>query len=181
MEAYRINEGAALHYLTFSVIDWLPVFVCEDPCQIVTDSLNYCHREKCLRVNAFVIMPTHVHLILFDADFDVQRLQHTLADMRKYTGQQLSDYCEQKMPAPFSRALRDISRADRARQFWQQSRHPEAIYSQQFWRTKIDYLHDNPRRKGLVRDAMQWRFSSAAYWLTEPPGESDVILAAAEW
>ena len=49
MEAYRINEGAALYYLTFSVIDWLPVFICEEPCLIVTDSLNYCHREKCLR------------------------------------------------------------------------------------------------------------------------------------
>jgi putative transposase len=102
MEAYRINEGAALYYLTFSVIDWLPVFVCEEPCLIVTDSLNFSHREKCLRVNAFVIMPTHLHLILFDAYYDSQRLQRTITDLRKYTRQRLSDYCEHKMPSAFS-------------------------------------------------------------------------------
>jgi REP element-mobilizing transposase RayT len=148
---------------------------------IVTDSLNYCHREKHLRINAFVIMPTHLHLILFDADFDVERLGRTITDLRKYTGQRLSDYCECKMSAAFGATLRGTARTDRARQFWQQSRHPEALYARQFWQTKLDYLHDNPRRKGLVREAEQWRFSSAAYWLTEPPGESDVVLTAVEW
>jgi len=78
MEAYRITEDAALYYLTFSVVDWLPVFICEEPCLIVTESLNFCHRSKHLRINAFVIMPTHMHAILFDAEFDVERLQRTV-------------------------------------------------------------------------------------------------------
>ncbi|HOU14599.1 MAG TPA: hypothetical protein PKZ84_15950 [Anaerolineae bacterium] len=42
-------------------------------------------------------------------------------------------------------------------------------------------MHDNPRRKGLVREATAWRFSSAAYWLLEPAGEPDVIMATIEW
>ena len=181
MEVLRICEGAALYYLTFSVIHWLPVFVSEEPCLIVADSLNFCHHHKALRTAAFVIMPTHLHLIVTDADFDVQRLRQTLVDMRKHTGLHLADYCEQKLPEVFGQALHDTSRTDRARQFWQQSRHPEAIQSQDFFRARIDYLHDNPRRKGLVRDAADWRFSSAAHWLLEPPGESDVLLTTVEW
>ncbi len=181
MEALRIHEDAALYYLTFSAVQWLPVFVSEEPCLIVTESLNFCHREKGLRINAFVIMPTHLHLIVSDADFNVQRLRQTLADMRKYTGRRLADYCEQKMPTAFGYVLRGTRRTDRARQFWQQSRHPEAIWSQAFWQTKVDYLHDNPRRKGLVRDVTHWRFSSAAFWLLDPPGESDVMLTAVAW
>jgi len=133
MEAYRINEGAALYYLTFSITDWLPVFVAEEPCLIVTESLNFCHREKHLRINAFVIMPTHVHIILFDAEFDVQRLQRTVTDMRKFIGLRLANYCEQNLPPAFARTLHDTSRVDRARQFWQQSKHPEAIYARPFW------------------------------------------------
>jgi REP element-mobilizing transposase RayT len=181
MEVLRICQDAALYYLTFSVVHWLPVFVSEEPCLIITESLNFCHREKGLRTNAFVIMPTHMHLIGSDADFDVERLSQTLTDMRKYTGQRLADYCERKMPTAFGQMLRGTLRTDRARQFWQPSRHPEAIWSQAFWQTKMDYLHDNPRRKGLVRDATHWRFSSAAYWLLDPPGESDVVLTAIEW
>jgi hypothetical protein len=82
-----------LYYLTYSVVDWLPVFVSQAGCQIVTDSLTFCHRQKHLRINAFVVMPTHLHLIVFDADGDAERLVRSLADCRKYTGRQLSDYC----------------------------------------------------------------------------------------
>ena len=180
METLRIHDDVALYYMTFSVIQWLPVFIAEEPNLIVTESLNFCHHEKRLRINAFVIMPTHLHLIVTDADLDVPRLRQTMTDFRKYTGRRLADYCEQHLPPIFGQALRQTQRADRTRQFWQQSRHPEAVYSQKFLRAKANYLHDNPRRKGLVRNGTDWRFSSAAYWLSEPPGESDVMLTALE-
>ena len=42
-------------------------------------------------VNAGVIMPTHLHAIVFDIEFNSERLKHTLDDMRKFTGRQLLD------------------------------------------------------------------------------------------
>jgi REP element-mobilizing transposase RayT len=181
METYQIQPDAALYFLTFSVIQWLPVFINEETCLIITESLNFCHRQKELGINAFVIMPTHLHLIVFDRDNNSDRLGRTLTEMRKFTGHRLADYCDQNMPPIFGQAMRETARNDRERQFWQQSRHPEAIFSQKFWQTKINYLHDNPRRKGLVHDVRGWRFSSAAYWLSDPRGESDVELTAVEW
>jgi hypothetical protein len=56
-----------------------------------------------------------------------------------------------------------------------------AIWSEAFWQTKINYLHDNPRRKGLVREATDWRFSSAAYWLGGQMQEADVALSGVTW
>ena len=181
METLRIHEDCSLYYLTFSVVQGLPVFISEEPCLIITESLNFCHREKGLRINAFVIMPTHLHLIITDIDYNIERLRRTVTDMRKYTGRRLADYCTQKTPALFEKVMQATPRTDRARQFWQQSRHPEAIFTHPFWQTKSNYLHDNPRRKGLVQEASAWRFSSAAYWLLEPPGDSDVELTAVEW
>jgi REP element-mobilizing transposase RayT len=181
METYRIQEGVALYYLTFTVVYWLPVFVSDQPCLILTESLNFCHQHKSLRVNAFVIMPTHAHLVLFDADHDNQRLQSSIAAMRQYTGRQLADYCEQKLPKVYGQLVNNPQRSDRERQFWQVSKHPVAIWTEQFWRTKVNYLHDNPCRKGLVHEATAWRSSSAAYWLLEPPGESDVLLTGVQW
>ncbi len=65
MERYRFHSDGALFYVTFSVVDWLPIFVSEAACKIVTESLNFCHRQKGLRINAYVIMPAHLHAILF--------------------------------------------------------------------------------------------------------------------
>ena len=42
---------------------------------------------------------------------------------------------------------------------------------------KLSYLHDNPRRKGLMWEATAWRFSAAAYWLGNA-GKSDGGLTA---
>jgi hypothetical protein len=68
MERYRIHAEAAVYYLTYSIVEWLPVFVSQASCEIVVDSLTFCHREKALCINAYVMMPTHMHLIVFDAD-----------------------------------------------------------------------------------------------------------------
>ena len=181
METCQIQDGAAVYYLTFTIVEWLPVFIAEDPCLIITKSLNFCHQHKGLRINAYVIMPTHVHLILFDQDFDNERLRRTLRELRRFTGRQLADFCQQRMPDVFKQVINNPQRTDRARQFWQQSRHPVAIWTESFWRSKVNYLHDNPRRKGLVVEAAAWRFSSAAYWLLDPPGETDVKLTGIEW
>ena len=181
METYKIQEGAALYSLTFTVIHWLPVFIAAEPCLIVTESLNFCHQQKQLRINAFVIMPTHMHLIGFDAEYDNKRLSQTISAFRQFTGRRLAEYCHQKMPAVYGQLIGSPRRQDRANQFWQPSKHPIAIWSQDFWRTKIDYLHDNPRRKGLVHAAGNWRFSSAAYWLNDQIESSDVSLTAVTW
>ena len=178
MAHYQIVHEHALYFVTFSIVEWLPVFVAEEPCRIVTDSLNFCHQRKHLRVNAYVIMPTHLHAILFDGDFDTGRLRRTLTDLRKFTGRQLTDYCASHTPA-FIRTLQAAAGKDRQHRFWQGGIHPEAIFSEAFWRQKVDYIHDNPRRKGLVVEAHHWRFSSAAYWLEG--GESDVMLTPVEW
>jgi REP element-mobilizing transposase RayT len=179
MERYRIVEGVGLYYVTFTVVEWLPVFIDETACKIVTDSLNFCIRRKCLRVNAYVIMPTHLHATVFDVEFDPERLKHTLDDMRKFTGRQLLDHIAQHLPKCFTEEFHKHAGKDRQRRFWQPTQHPVGIFSEEFWKQKTDYLHHNPCRKGLVLRPEDWRFSSARFWSTGEPGE--VQLSDVGW
>jgi len=119
MERYRIVEDVGLYYVTFTVVEWLPVFINETACTIVTDSLNFCIRHKYLKVNAYVIMPTHLHAVLFDVDFNSERLKHTLDDMRKFTGRQMLDYSAQHLPKKFAEVFQEHAGDDRQRRFWQ--------------------------------------------------------------
>ena len=180
-ERYRIVADAHVYFVTYSVVEWLPVFVAEAACRIVTDSLHFCRKHKGLCTNAYVIMPTHIHVILFDEQFDNERLKTSLADFRKFTGRSLSDYCHHHTPRCFPETLRGSSTADRERRFWQPSRHPEAIETERFWKQKLDYLHENPCRKGLVKRAADWRFSSAAYYVSDGTEACDVSISALDW
>jgi REP element-mobilizing transposase RayT len=180
MERYRIDQEIGLYYVTFSVVAWLPVFIDESACEIVTDSFNFCIRNKHLRVNAFVIMPTHLHAILFDDGFDSERLKRTLDDMRRFTGRHLADHAAKYLPRCFTDEFRRQASEDRKRRFWQPTQHPMGIFSDGFWREKIEYLHQNPCRKGMVMRPEDWRFSSALFWST---GEKngDVSLSDVVW
>ncbi len=179
MERYRITSEAALYFCTFSIVDWLPIFVSEHPCQIITDSLRFCHEQKHLGVDAFVIMLTHLHFIVFDREWKPDRLQRTLTDFRKFTGRQLVEFCREAMPACFSTVLAAAAGDDRQHRFWQPTRHPEALTTEKFHSQKRCYLHDNPRRKGLVLHPTHWRWSSARWYETQE--ECGVTITPVMW
>jgi len=174
MERYRIVKDVALYYLTFTVVEWLPVFIDETACKIVTDSLNYCIRNKSLGVIAYVIMPTHLHAILFDIEFNSDRLKKTLGGLRKFTGRKLVDHAALHLPKIYMEALKESAGKDRQHRFWQPTQHPVGIISESVWKQKMDYLHYNPCRKGLVKCPEDWRFSSARTWLTGEAGDVQV-------
>jgi putative transposase len=179
MERYRIVAGVGLYYVTFTTVEWLPVFIDETVCKIITDSLNFCINNKSLMINAYVIMPTHLHMLVFDKEFNAERLKHTLDDMRKFTGRQLLDYSARHFPKCFTETFRAHAGKDRERRFWQPTQHPIGTTSEGFWKQKIDYLHHNPCRKGLVLNPEDWRFSSARYWSVRDT--DDVELSDVGW
>ena len=180
MEKYRISEDAGVYFVTFTVVEWLPVFIDEASCKIITDSLNFCHENKHLRTNAYVIMPSHLHAIVFDVEFDSSRLKHTLDDFRKYTGRHLADFCARHRPACFMEEFRKHAGEDRQRRLWQPTQHPEEIRTDKFWLQKMNYLHENPCRAGLVSNARDWRLSSAPFWLGEE-NANDAVLSNIGW
>jgi putative transposase len=180
MERYQIAEDVGIYFVTMSVVDWLPVFVSEGACRVLTDSLNFRHEHKGLRVNAYVIMPTHFHRIVFLRQFDPKALKDTLIDSRKFTGRRSIEYCAKHLPRCFDEVFVASSGGDRERRFWQATLHPERIETEAFYLQKLDYLHDNPCRKGLVTRPEHWRFSSASYWLSEGKVANDVILSQLE-
>ncbi len=181
MERYQFDREASVFYVTFTIVEWLPIFVTLDTLKIITESLNFCHENKGLRTNAYVMMPTHLHAILFHESFKADQLESVVNDFRKFTGRRLADYCDDHMPQCFRQELRDKSGADRDRRVWQPSRHPEIILTEGFWKQKLDYMHANPCRKGLVHRATDWRFSSANAFFREKPIPNDVILSPLHW
>lgn len=47
---------------------------------------------------------------------------------------------------------------------WQH--HPDSleIFGEDTFRQKVEYIHQNPVRAGLVNDSLEYRFSSARLW-----------------
>jgi REP element-mobilizing transposase RayT len=174
MDRYCFVEGVYVYFVTFTIIDWLPIFISPEPIKTIVDSLKYCVSEKGLRINAYVVMPNHIHLIVFDANLNNENLYQTLTSFRKFTGHKLAQFIDMNLARSISSAIRNISLEDRERRIWQSGWHAEAITSETFWKQKIDYIHMNPVKKCLVREPEYWQYSSAGFWLTGKEGELPV-------
>jgi hypothetical protein len=49
---------------------------------------------------------------------------------------------------------------------WQYGNHPEEVYSKFMW-TKLDYIHLNPVRAGIVEKASHYVYSSAINYVSD--------------
>ncbi|MEA5139396.1 hypothetical protein [Arcicella rigui] len=55
-------------------------------------------------------------------------------------------------------------------QFWRQDNHPEEIFSAKFMESKLDYIHNNPVKAGLVEEPWEYLLSSARDYMTNRKG-----------
>jgi putative transposase len=149
MDRFRLVDGVYVYFVTFTIIDWLPVFNNPESTQILLDSMNFCIKEKGFQINAYVIMPNHMHIIVFDKNFDNQRLQHTLFDFRKFTGRKLAENIDHSLSGSIALAIQKTELADRDRQIWQPGWHAEGLVIEGFWEQKMNYIHENPVRKAM--------------------------------
>ena len=61
---YKIRNQAAIHFITFAVVEWVDVFTRKDYRDIVLESLKHCQAEKGLLLHCWCIMSNHLHLII---------------------------------------------------------------------------------------------------------------------
>jgi len=57
-----------------------------------------------------------------------------------------------------------FSVADRNRSFWQRKYYSFEIYEERKLEEKLNYMHLNPVRAGLVQKAVEWKWSSARWY-----------------
>jgi REP element-mobilizing transposase RayT len=82
---YRINNESAAHFITSTIVEWLPVFTTAACCDILVRSFEYCSQQKGLRVYAWVILDNHFHAIVSGP-----QSARTVADLKKFTGFSIS-------------------------------------------------------------------------------------------
>jgi REP element-mobilizing transposase RayT len=160
---YRINTPQLAHFVTSTVVEWLPIFTTHASCDIIVRSLLYCREHKGLRIFGWIVLDNHFHAILAGPD-----LSRTIADLKKFTAREILALLEKERREWLRNQLRYFRAKHKVaseHQVWQEGVHPQSIPSDHILLQKLEYLHNNPVKRGLVASAEHWRYSSAHEWL----------------
>jgi putative transposase len=98
---YKFHNQEGLYFVSFAVVYWIDVFTREEYFTILTDSLDYCRKNKGIEIYAWCIMPSHVHLIFRAKDNNPSEL---LKELKIYTSKQLTSPYPLQRGTEYSRA-----------------------------------------------------------------------------
>ena len=161
---YRIHEPDAAHFITSTIIEWLPVFTTAACCDVLVRSFEHCRQHKGLRLHAWVILDNHFHAIVSGPE-----LADTIRDFKRFTARMILAQLQTEGREWLLNQLAYFRAAHRKaaaeHQVWQEGVHPQAIIDDEMMRQKLEYLHNNPVKRGMVASPEHWRYSSAHEWL----------------
>jgi putative transposase len=166
------NEPGHAHELTFSCFRRLPLFSRDRTRQWFLEALESTRQRRNLTLLAYVIMPEHVHVIVCprDPDYEVRLIRTAL---KVPVQRKALAFLRREAPG-FLEQLRDAQPNGEVHyRFWQRGGgYDRNITDPATLMTMIDYIHQNPVRRGLVSYATDWLWSSARYY----EGMPDVLL-----
>lgn len=61
---YAIRSQEHFYFVTFTIVNWLDIFIRQEYGNICIESMKYCQKEKGLIVGAWCIMTSHIHLAI---------------------------------------------------------------------------------------------------------------------
>jgi REP element-mobilizing transposase RayT len=160
---YQITEQDAAYFLTFQVVGWVDIFTRKVYRDIIIGSLAYCQQHKGLEVYAYVIMSNHIHLLVRSTQND---LSGFIRDFKHYTSRQILEVVNNGVESrrdwmQIVFAYHAKLKQGQVNQVWTHENHAEQIYSQKFIEQKLNYIHENPVRSGIVAKAEDYLYSSA--------------------
>ncbi|MEI6561795.1 MAG: transposase [Verrucomicrobiota bacterium] len=159
---YRIQSPDHAHFVTSTVVEWLPVFTSSACCDILIRSFEHCREHKDLRIHGWVILDNHFHAILSGPE-----LANTIRDLKRFTSRALLEQIRAEGREWLLNQLayyRAAHKLASEHQVWQEGVHPQAIQGDEMMLQKLEYLHNNPVKRGMVAAPEDWRYSSAHEW-----------------
>ena len=144
----------------------MDVFIRNTYKDILVESIIHCQKEKGLVVHAYVIMTSHVHMII--SRNATWNLEDIMRDMKKFTSFKITGAIMENPKESRKEWLlkmfeeNGMKNSNNAKyQFWQQDNHPVELTDNTMIDQRLDYLHNNPVEAGFVRLAEDYVYSSA--------------------
>jgi putative transposase len=161
------HEPGDLHELTFSCYQRKPLLTEDDWRQLLCRAIDKANSKLRFRLVAFVLMPEHVHLLVDPLLASPEIDRYLSAIKRPHSGRikRILDDRESSLVTELTVQERPGKIAFR---YWQEGPgYDRNLTTESAVMAAIEYIHNNPVRRGLVSDALAWRWSSARWYASD--------------
>jgi len=141
----RHHQAGDAHFVTFSCFHRLGYLETPAARDLFSETLARTSYRYQFEVKGYVVMPEHVHLLLSEP------------------GKGLLSVGLQALKI-------SVSKQAKERPFWQARYYDFNVFTEEKRIEKLDYMHWNPVKRGLVEKPEDWPWSSSRYYQTGEQG-----------
>ncbi len=158
-----------MHELTFSCYKRQLLLTNDSWRQKLAGCIDAAGEKFQIQLAAFVFMPEHVHLLVVPSRPEPS-IDHYLAHLK----QPFSKWVKTELSEVRSPLLDRLTVQERPGKscfrFWQEGPgYDRNLTTPAVIEVAVEYIHMNPVRRGFVKRAVDWKWSSASWYLLDPP------------
>jgi REP element-mobilizing transposase RayT len=164
-DAYQIHDQEEAYFMTFQVVGWADVFSRQAYRDMILESFEYSRKNKGLELFAYVIMTNHVHVIMRSKKGDLSGL---VRDIKKFTSKRILNEIitnpkesRKKWLEIIFRYYAKYNKRAGDMQLWTHENHAVELSTNNMLETRLNYIHENPVKAGIVSNAEDYLYSSA--------------------
>lgn len=165
----KLPRGGGVFFVTTSFNNRKIILRNEKYYGIIITSLEHVKAKYGFELWAYVLMPSHLHLIL--AFPQENKLSAAMRDFKKFTAYKLRKLLESEGYVEVLEELRNPDGRTSQFQIWEPRFDDVVIFTPRVLKRKLDYIHVNPVRAGLCAQPCDWPYSSARDYA----GESSLL------
>ncbi len=169
MPAYRRHfEPGQLQFITTSTYRRIRLFESNRFCRDFVETLRELRQQMGFLLIGWVLMPEHFHLLIRPEP--AESTSRFMQELKKRTAQRiistLADHQQHVWCGKMLASLRlpPTVHSDSHYRVWQRRFYPFNIYSEKKSLEKLNYMHGNPVKRGLVSSPDQWLWSSFRFY-----------------
>ncbi len=146
------------HFITFSVYRRRRLLELDPPKRILLGVLNFVLEKHVAKCVGFVVMPDHVHVLVWlPKTGELSKFMH---EWKRQSSLKIRAWYRDEETNYFSK----FGEGDK---FWQPKYYSFSIDNQSKLEEKLQYMHNNLVRAGLVDRATDWPWSSARWYASQ--------------
>ena len=158
MKWKNIALDSNIFFITATITEWQPLLACDQVRRILLDDFQYYRSKYASRIVGYVIMPEHYHILLELSN--PEDLPCWLHDVQRHTALEILKWLRDTHDPSEVEVFRRHANGESKLAIWKEQARSLPIVSERVLKIKLEYIHNNPIKRGLVDDPAEWPWSS---------------------
>jgi putative transposase len=154
-----------LHFVTFSCYRRRPLLSKAHARDCFVKTLDLVRSQNKFLLLGYVVMREHVHLLVSEPV--EKNLSKSLQVLKQRVSRTL---LKKRRKVASTQLILGFAFTEQEKHFWQRRFYDFNVWSEAKFKEKLNYMHANPVKKGLVLHAKDWPWSSWSYYANGTKG-----------